>query len=53
MSRDDIARYLGLKIETVSRLLARFRALGLIRLERRELEIVDMRRLDALSAGAR
>lgn len=51
MSRDDMARYLGLKLETVSRLLARFREQGLIRLERRELEILDMRRLEALAAG--
>jgi CRP/FNR family transcriptional regulator len=53
MSRDDMARYLGLQLETVSRLLAQFRSLGLIRLERRELEILDMRRLESLAAGAR
>jgi CRP/FNR family transcriptional regulator len=51
MSRDDMARYLGLKLETVSRLLARFREIGLIRLERRELEILDMRQLELLAAG--
>lgn len=51
MSRDDMARYLGLKLETVSRLLARFREIGLIRLERRELEILDMRQLESLGAG--
>jgi CRP/FNR family transcriptional regulator len=53
MSRDDMGRYLGLKLETVSRLLGQFRDLGLIRLERRELEILDMRRLEALAAGTR
>jgi CRP/FNR family transcriptional regulator len=52
MSRDDMARYLGLKLETVSRLLARFRETGLIRLERRELEILDMRQLESLAAGS-
>lgn len=52
MSRDDMARYLGLKLETVSRLLARFRELGLIRLDRRELEILDMRQLEVLAAGS-
>lgn len=52
MSRDDMARYLGLKLETVSRLLARFREQGLISLERRELEILDMRHLEALAAGS-
>ncbi|ALK99606.1 transcriptional regulator [Massilia sp. WF1] len=51
MSRDDIARYLGLTLETVSRQLARFRDKGLIRLDRRELEILDMRRLEALAAA--
>jgi CRP/FNR family transcriptional regulator len=51
MSRDDMARYLGLKLETVSRLLARFRDQGLIRLERRELEILDMRRLQEMADG--
>lgn len=51
MSRDDMARYLGLQIETVSRLLARFRQQGLIKLERRELEILDMRQLELLAEG--
>lgn len=49
MSREDMARYLGLQLATVSRLLARFRESGLIRLQRRELEIVDMQRLEALA----
>lgn len=51
MSRDDIARYLGLTIETVSRLLARFRERQLIALERRELEILDMCQLERLAMG--
>lgn len=51
MSRDDIARYLGLQIETVSRLLARFRENRLIKLDRRELEILDMRQLENLAMG--
>lgn len=51
MSRDDMARYLGLKLETVSRLLARFKDRGLIKLERRELEILDMRQLETVAAG--
>jgi CRP/FNR family transcriptional regulator len=52
MSRDDMARYLGLQLETVSRLLTRFRELGLIRLERRELDILDLNQLQAIAAGA-
>lgn len=52
MSRQDMACYLGLQIETVSRLLARFRENGLIKLQRRELEILEMRQLETLAAGA-
>ena len=52
MSRDDMARYLGLTLETVSRLLARFREQRLIRLDRRELEILDMAQLETLATGA-
>lgn len=51
MSRDDMARHLGLTLETVSRVLARFREQKLIRLDRRELEILDMRQLETLAAG--
>lgn len=53
MSRQDLARYLGLKLETVSRLLGRLREERLIRLERRELEILDMQRLETLATGVR
>lgn len=52
MSRQDMARYLGLQIETVSRLLARFRDNGVIKFERREIEILEMRRLETLASGA-
>jgi len=52
MSRVDMARYLGLQLETVSRLLAKFRERGLVRIERREVEILDMQELETLAAGA-
>lgn len=51
MSREDIARHLGLTLETVSRLLARFRERNLIALDRREVEILDMRRLESVANG--
>ncbi|WP_426700880.1 helix-turn-helix domain-containing protein [Rhodanobacter sp. Col0626] len=41
MSRGDIANYLRLAAETVSRVLGRFRAQNLIRIEGRELELLD------------
>ena len=41
MTRNDIASYLGLTLETVSRLLSRFRSVGLITVRHRKLRIVD------------
>jgi CRP/FNR family transcriptional regulator len=49
MSRTDIANYLRLAPETVSRVLRRFQDEGLVAVERRELEIRDADRLQALS----
>ena len=49
MSRTDIANYLRLAAETVSRVLRRFQDEGLVRIERRALEIVDPPRLEALA----
>jgi CRP/FNR family transcriptional regulator len=46
MTRQQIARYLGLATETVSRTLARMQRRGLIALRRRELRLFD---LDALA----
>ncbi|MDW8480005.1 MAG: helix-turn-helix domain-containing protein [Xanthomonadales bacterium] len=48
MSRSDIANYLGLVIETVSRAFARLQGEGVIRVERRRVEILDPKRLAAL-----
>jgi len=53
MSRDDIGGYLGLTIESVSRLVARFRNAGWIRLDNRNLEILDHDSLEALAGGGR
>ena len=49
MSRTDMANYLRLAAETVSRVLRRFQDDGLVRVERRALEILDLPRLDALA----
>ena len=41
MSRQDIGCYLGLAVETVSRTLTRFQDCGVLRVNRREVEILD------------
>ena len=51
MARADIANYLGLAAETVSRVLRRFQQDGLIVVDRRELEILDAARIGALAAS--
>lgn len=52
MNRLDIADYLGLTKETVSRMLADLRGRGLIRLERQNrVEVLDRVRLEAVAAG--
>jgi CRP/FNR family transcriptional regulator len=51
MSREDIGGYLGLTIESVSRLLARFRKQGWISLDNRDIRIADRDSLEALSTG--
>ena len=50
MPRADIANYLGLAAETVSLVLRRFQTEGLINVDRREMEILDMARLTTLAA---
>ncbi len=49
MARTDIANYLRLAAETVSRVLRRFQDDGLLRVERREVELLDRPRLEALA----
>src|SRR3546814_13886280 len=50
MPRTDIANYLRLAPETVSRVLKRFQEDGLLQVDRRELELVGRDRLEALAA---
>jgi CRP/FNR family transcriptional regulator len=47
MSRNEIGNYLGLAVETVSRLFTRFQEEGILRVERKHIELID---LDALKA---
>ncbi len=50
MARTDIANYLHLAPETVSRVLKRFQDEGLLHVDRRELELVKREALEALAA---
>jgi len=48
MSRADIGNHLGLASETVSRVLARFRDHGIIRIDRQGLDLLDVEKLRQL-----
>jgi len=49
MSREDIGNHLGLTLETVSRLFTRFGKEGLIRVQKREVQLLDVPALQTLS----
>jgi CRP/FNR family transcriptional regulator len=49
MSRGDIGNYLGLALETVSRLFTRFQNEGLLRVDRKHIELLDLDRLHTYS----
>ena len=51
MTREELGNYLGLKLETVSRLFSRFQADGLIEVEQKHVRIVDADGLEALLRG--
>jgi CRP/FNR family transcriptional regulator len=51
MSREEIGNYLGLTIESVSRLLLRFKEKGWLRVSKREVELLDRASLEALASG--
>ena len=48
MSREEIGNYLGLTLETISRLFSRFARDGVIRVNQREVKILDMAALNEL-----
>jgi CRP/FNR family transcriptional regulator len=49
MKRSEIGSHLGLAVETVSRILTRFQEDGLLRVERRRVQIFDHSALEALA----
>ncbi|MBV8632969.1 MAG: fumarate/nitrate reduction transcriptional regulator Fnr [Burkholderiaceae bacterium] len=51
MSREDMGNFLGLTIESISRLLSKFKKLALLHVDGRELQILDMPALKNLAAG--
>jgi CRP/FNR family transcriptional regulator len=48
MTREEIGSYLGLKLETVSRLFSRFQADGLIEVQQKHVRIIDIPGLEQL-----
>jgi len=51
MSRHEIGNYLGLAVETVSRLFTRFQEEGLLRVDRKHVQLQDLRSLEAIVGG--
>ncbi|PWF54794.1 fumarate/nitrate reduction transcriptional regulator Fnr [Massilia glaciei] len=51
MSREDIGNYLGLTIESISRLLSRFKNQGWLKIDKREVTLLDPAILKAMAAG--
>ena len=51
MSRQDIGNYLGLAIETVSRLFAHFQEQGLLRVNRKQITILELGQLKGMVEG--
>ncbi len=52
MSREEIGSYLGLQLETVSRLFSNFRKRGLIEVDRRHLTLIDFPELQRIATDA-
>ena len=48
MTREEIGSYLGLKLETVSRLFSRFQAEALVEVQQKHVRILDIPGLEAL-----
>ncbi|MBD3671555.1 MAG: fumarate/nitrate reduction transcriptional regulator Fnr [Gammaproteobacteria bacterium] len=53
MSRNDIGNYLGLAVETVSRMFTRFQESGLLTVERKHVVIHDLDRLHDMAGSSR
>lgn len=48
MSRHEIGNYLGLAVETVSRLFTRFQEEGLLKVDRKHIQLLDLGSLEAI-----
>jgi len=53
MTRSDVGNFLSLQLETVVRALSHLQAMGLIRIERREIRIEDLPGLRATLSTTR
>jgi len=53
MTREEIGSYLGLKLETVSRLFSQFQKDGLIEVEQKHVRIVDIAGLEAILSATK
>ena len=51
MSRHDIAGYLGIAVETVSRLFKSFQEKGIVKINRKQVDILNMDKLHAMVAN--
>lgn len=51
MSRHDIACYLGIAVETVSRLFKSFQEQGIVNINRKQVDILDMESLNSMVAN--
>ena len=51
MTREEIGSYLGLKLETISRVLSRFQEEGLIEVRNKYLKLIDVERLREVVSG--
>ena len=51
MSRHEIGNYLGLAVETISRLFTRFQEEGLLKVERKHVQLLDIARLQSIVQG--
>jgi len=52
MSRHEIGNYLGLAVETISRLFTRFQDEGLLKVDRKHVELLDLEAMEAIVAHA-
>ena len=52
MSRHEIGNYLGLAVETVSRLFTRFQDEGLLKVDRKHIELLDLGSIESIVARA-